>query len=123
MKGEAMSEPSEAVINEATRLLQECARQIDAMIKATRDGGSVAMVESDSDGGPAFPVVRMPLDPDTILNRPGMSLRDWLAGMALQGILAADSETQSIGFDAAATMAYEHADAMLKARVTAKPTP
>jgi hypothetical protein len=32
------------------------------------------------DGGPAFPVVRMPLDPDTILNHPGMSLRDWFAG-------------------------------------------
>ena len=39
-------------------------------------------------GGPAFPVVRMPLDPDTILNRPGMTLLDWFAGQALEGLLS-----------------------------------
>lgn len=43
-----------------------------------------------NDGGPAFPL------PETILpdgrivqvNYPGMSLRDWFAGMALQGMVS-----------------------------------
>lgn len=36
-------------------------------------------MSTPNDGGPAFPVVRMPLDPETVLNRQGMSLRDWFA--------------------------------------------
>lgn len=108
-----MSEPSGLDFNEAKRKLREYAQQLDVVIKATRDGGSVAMAESDSDGEPAFPQD----------NHYGMSLRDWFAGMALQGLLASDSETQSMKFDEAAELAYDHADAMLKARVTVKPTP
>ncbi len=80
---------------------------------------------SANDGGPAFPC------PDDYTqegkpvygpkNLQGMSLRDWFAGMALQGWLA------SFGPDAAhpvrnesqgdvALQAYEMADAMLAAR-------
>jgi hypothetical protein len=56
------------------------------------------------DGGPAFPP--NPNDAE------GMSLRDWFAGMAMQGLLAncgADSEQ-------IAKKAYEYADAMLVER-------
>lgn len=49
---------------------------------------------------------------------PGMSLRDWFAGMALQGILA--GWNQNIGgaleCGSASRHAYEYADAMMKAR-------
>ena len=69
---------------------------------------------SQPDGGPAFPVA------DTregLINTSfGMTLRDWFAGMALQGFL---SRSDAIGMslaDALATWAYEQADAMLKAR-------
>lgn len=65
-------------------------------------------------GGPAFPVADHPsLSVDT-----GMSLRDYFAAKALQGLLAA----QIHGFNDSpsngpfASMAYEMADAMLKAR-------
>lgn len=47
---------------------------------------------SDSiDGGPAFPVVR---DKDRDVFESGMSLRDWYAGMALQGLVAAAAFNQ-----------------------------
>lgn len=155
-----MSEPSEAIINEANRRLREYIQQLDDMIKATRDGGSVAMVESDRDGGPAFPHGPMG---DTMHGEDGrewhqfpagtgMSLRDWFAGMALQGMLANGNEfgvlfesdtgrnlmlpvgqtpsdcgekwTRIAGPSALMTQqAFSYADAMLKARVTAKPTP
>jgi len=91
------------------------------------------------DGGPAFPVVRMPLDPDTILNHPGMSLRQyasihlkvpqsglpWLdeminearrdafAGQALAGLLADPSVTASE--KCVAISAMDYADAMIEA--------
>jgi hypothetical protein len=44
-----------------------------------------------------------------------MSLRDWFAGMALQGVLAAhaDPETVLPKQTDAAEMAYQYADAML----------
>ena len=45
----------------------------------------------------------------------GMSLRDWLAGQALAGLVVTADET-SAGADLTAGAAYEYADAMLKAR-------
>lgn len=70
-------------------------------------------------GGPAFPI---PLNPgeDYEFHGPtdGMYLRDWFAGLAMQGLLAA----QIYGFNDRpakgpfASMAYEMADAMLKTR-------
>jgi len=58
------------------------------------------------DGGPAFPA----LDARTMLS--GMSLRDYFAAMALQGIL----NDADVFWDKAAPLAYQYADAMLKAR-------
>jgi hypothetical protein len=58
------------------------------------------------DGGPAFPE----LDARTMLS--GMSLRDYFAAMALQGIL----NDADAFWDEAARLAYQYADAMLKAR-------
>lgn len=51
-------------------------------------------------GGPAFPVG----------SYAGMTLRDWLAGMAMQGLLAGDSSNTP---DVCAEWAYKYADAML----------
>ncbi len=45
-------------------------------------------------------------------NQVGMSLRDWFAGMALQGIIKSDD----ISYVVVASEAYKYADAMLKAR-------
>lgn len=64
-----------------------------------------------NDGGPAFPVIRMPLDPDTILNRPGMSLRDWFAGQALAGGFMFGQIPEDISKDI-----YALADAMIAER-------
>lgn len=67
-------------------------------------------------GEPAFPV------PEFF--QPGMSLRDWFAGQALYAatgfattmrVANGDTETR-VDLRAAATLAYQIADAMLKAR-------
>ncbi len=78
------------------------------------------------DGGAAFPVSD---EPGNFPLERGMSLRDWFAGMALQGVLALDSS--DVARKATAQMAkkfgeatpevysalaYELADAMLAAR-------
>ena len=44
---------------------------------------------------------------------PGMSLRDWFAGMVAQGLLAAGGDYDPSGL---ASDAYARADAMLSAR-------
>jgi hypothetical protein len=61
---------------------------------------------------PAFPVIGMPFDPDTILNRPGMSLRDWFAGQALPSV---DERSHGTTQDVAKEC-YQIADAMLAER-------
>ncbi len=58
---------------------------------------------------------------------PGMSLRDWLAGKALQGVLVQMDDAESYAAwakaentgnkDVIARVAYAYADAMLKERV------
>jgi hypothetical protein len=58
-------------------------------------------------GGPAFPT-----GTGVTPYNPGMTLRDYFAAKALQGILA-DSDCF---WDGAAPLAYQYADAMLKAR-------
>ena len=57
-------------------------------------------------GGPAFPHSRLGSDAD------GMTLRDWFAAKAMQAIVH-EAEKFWAG---AAPLAYEYADAMLKAR-------
>jgi hypothetical protein len=61
-----------------------------------------------SDGGPAFPT------PPGVQHNDGMTLRDYFAAKALQGLLA-DSEREGTWSEFAED-AYSCADAMLKAR-------
>ena len=71
------------------------------------------------DGGPAFPE-HCPIADHPCVS--GMKLRDWFAGMALQGCLASAIQVQVMAGDNLrthfATIAYQYADAMLKARDT-----
>jgi len=66
-------------------------------------------------GGPAFPChpdIQNPLDE-------GMTLRDYFAAKAMEGIFASNTEHDHEDahiFDAVAEAAYKQADAMLKAR-------
>ncbi|MEY9098853.1 hypothetical protein ABIA24_001762 [Sinorhizobium fredii] len=72
-------------------------------------------------GGPAFPrpagTNGAPHPSDRWENNAqgGMSLRDWFAGQALAGYLAAD-QLNHVGADLAAECAYRYADAMLAER-------
>lgn len=61
-------------------------------------------------GGPAFPSPT-----DGMLDNEGMTLRDYFAAKAMQGMLACPVQPQS-GADMYARDAYFVADAMLKAR-------
>jgi len=65
-----------------------------------------------NDGGPAYPV-HPAMDNERLQ---GMSLRDWFAGMALQGTLGALGENDYLKAAFVARAAYAYADAMLKAR-------
>jgi len=69
---------------------------------------------SKPDGGPAFPI------PAHGVNSDGMTLRDYFAGQALQGMIAshglAHSAWNTAAPDANASLAYQIADAMLAAR-------
>ena len=65
-----------------------------------------------NDGGQAFP--RTGADGHTS-PQTGMTLRDYFAAAALQGLLASPAEAE-FGVSHFATAAYEAADAMLKAR-------
>ena len=71
-----------------------------------------------NDGGPAFPVWELNGNGQPEMTEFGMSLRDYFAAKAMQGLLAA----QVHGFNDRpangpfASMAYEMADAMLKVR-------
>ena len=69
-------------------------------------------------GGPAFPLYSH--GAQTLgLNVTGMTLRDYAAIKAMQGILASNTEHEHEDahiFDAIAEASYKQADAMLKAR-------
>lgn len=84
-------------------------------------------------GGPAFPYTNIPDEFDPVVQKSGMSLRDYFAAKAMQELMAAafaDVEAQSAArfideraqkagakpYDAIAELAYQMADAMLKAR-------
>ena len=67
------------------------------------------MAEKMDDGGPAFPLVETSSSGSTSV---GMSLRDYFAAAAMQGLLANASEVN----DELAAEAFTAADAMLAAR-------
>lgn len=66
---------------------------------------------NQNDGGPAFPLTRADFK--------DMSLRDWFAGMALQGMLASTfmkGDIDEYKPDSRANHAYQLADAMIAER-------
>lgn len=67
-------------------------------------------------GGPAFPAGYHP--EGNSADQHGMTLRDWFAGMALQGILASGARVTipNMAAEIAAISSYRIADAMLAAR-------
>jgi len=72
-----------------------------------------------NDGGPAFPMqAHEDRTRPTVLRcystQEGMSLRDWFAGMALQGLLA--NYEIKIECGTFAKVAYRHADQMIASR-------
>lgn len=75
-----------------------------------------------SDGGPAFPQSifhdETPSDDSFVETKGGMSLRDYFAGQALNGMLASDSSVDrtKVNKSVWANVAYDFAAAMLKAR-------
>ncbi len=78
------------------------------------------MSEPIQDGGPAFPEASSGPYPngEIVHGRSGMTLRDWFAGQALQGLLACAGTN---GADRAfAGWAYDYADAMIAKRGVAK---
>lgn len=76
------------------------------------------MSDIKDNGYPAFPVTA-----GNQVYATGISVRDWFAGMALQGCLSYSHNNESWGDfhnnstkDETAKHCYEYADAMLKAR-------
>lgn len=71
-------------------------------------------------GGSAFPTPEMPTSDFrfTVIPQPGMTLRDWFAGKAMQGMFANGELTERSDWSprTAAFAAYAIADAMLAAR-------
>jgi hypothetical protein len=88
-------------------------------------------MSATNDGGPAFPIATKHVQsvadregvPVATVSKnlgtyPGMSLRDWYAGMALQGYMAYSHPQSIVGTfpESAAETAYQCADAMIAAR-------
>ena len=71
-----------------------------------------------NDGGPAFPTLF--IEPNYGSGYAGMTLRDYFAAAALQGLLASIQPNQLWSGDDVAVTCYRTADAMIKAR-EAKP--
>ena len=70
-----------------------------------------------NDGGPAFPETRWDDHTRQEIQWMGMSLRDYFAAKAMEGLLAQSLGTAfSSQLDSGASFAYEMADAMLKER-------
>lgn len=87
------------------------------------------MNTTQDDGGPAFPESASGPYPngEVVVGRPGMSLRDWFAGMALQGMVGpalVDAARQRVKPESVppklAEGAYAISDAMLAERKEAK---
>ena len=68
-----------------------------------------------TNGGPAFPLV-FDCGDGTREIYSGMSLRDWFAGLAMQGMIAKDTEPSPEQVPIIVKSAYIMADAMLKER-------
>ena len=74
---------------------------------------------STNTGGPAFPAgIKVPNGDGTemAIYHHGMTLRDWFAGKAMQGMFASGNVPRDLTNDELAEEAYLFADAMIKAR-------
>lgn len=70
-------------------------------------------------GGPAFPTTDFTSAGQLIPGADGMTLRDYFAAKAMQGVLASNTEHEHEDahiFDAIAEASYKQADAMLARR-------
>lgn len=68
-------------------------------------------------GGPAFPTKNQHQSANYLWHYEGMTLRDWFAGQAMQGAIAGcAAKGEVIMYSDLSGLAYEVADAMLKAR-------
>lgn len=76
------------------------------------------MTQQVDDGGPAFPVAEDHRVADSIPWTSGMSLRDYFAAAASQGLLA--QTDRAISAAEIARQSFVMADAMLKSRQGAK---
>ena len=74
---------------------------------------------SKDTGGPAFPFPAY-IYPNGEINHGegGMTLRDYFAAKAIEGLLSDPAWRRDMDFEETAWAAYEQADAMLKARKT-----
>ena len=81
---------------------------------------------SNNDGGPAFPTGKNPRVQVRAggrlesLGHPGMTLRDWFAGMALANHIICDSDNPGEYAERNSCYAYQVADAMLAEREKGK---
>ena len=75
----------------------------------------ITMSQPINDGGPAFPHTTQWDGITPAINHHGISMRDYFAAAALQGLLASPAEAE-FGVSHFATAAYEAADAMIRAR-------
>lgn len=64
----------------------------------------------------AFPFIEPHEDDNIKAYHPGLSLRDYFAAKSMQAIRAADWHEDMISASDAAQIAYQDADAMMKAR-------
>ena len=72
-----------------------------------------------NDGGPAFPHKRQIRCNGEVIDsemEPGMTLRDYFAAAALQGLLSSIEQNQLWNGEEVAVTCYRTADVMLKAR-------
>jgi hypothetical protein len=77
-----------------------------------RDQDGTLLMAVGETGGYAFPCAPSP----THFSSSGMTLRDYFAAKAMQGIVAADSDPSPEKVGSIAEQAYILADAMLEAR-------
>ena len=78
------------------------------------------MNNEPDNGGPAFPQAPIKWNDGNgdcvATGSTGMSLRDWFAGMALQGFSSVPSIVDELPWDSIASMSYDMADSMLAER-------
>lgn len=70
-----------------------------------------------NNGGPAFPTPDTEVLGGVSVGNPGMSLRDWFAGKALQGMAQWRQLKEIESQEDVASTAYSVADAMLAERI------